>query len=93
MWNKIILYLEGIFFFIFVYVYEIYIVCIDFGCRDGVEWGFVKRCIFCVKYVIMWDNWWWLLFLFLWGKYGFEVYGNIGCFVFEVMFGFGWMWM
>lgn len=48
-----------IFLYISMFPVEIHIVCIDFGCRDGVEWGFAKICLFCVKYVIMWDNWWW----------------------------------
>lgn len=60
------------------------------------RWGRVrirKICIFCVKYVIMWDNWWWSSFSPPWGKYGYEVYGNTGCFAPEVMLGLGWMWM
>lgn len=60
------------------------------------QWGRVrirKICIFCVKYVIMWDNWWWSSFSPPWGKYGYEVYGNTGCFAPEVMLGLGWMWM
>lgn len=59
-------------------------------------WGRVrirKICLFCVKYVIMWDNWWWSSFSPPWGKYGYEVYGNTGCFAPEVMLGLGWMWM
>lgn len=82
-----------IFLYICMFPVEIHIVCIDFGCRDGVEWGFAKICLFCVKYVIMWDNWWWSSFSPLWGKYGYEVYGNTGCFAPEVMLGLGWMWM
>lgn len=60
------------------------------------RWGRVrirKICIFCAKYVIMWDNWWWSSFSPPWGKYGYEVYGNTGCFAPEVMLGLGWMWM
>lgn len=60
------------------------------------RWGRVrirKICIFCVKYVIMWDNWWWSSFSPPWGKYEYEVYGNTGCFAPEVMLGLGWMWM
>lgn len=60
------------------------------------RWGRVrirKICIFCVKYVIMWDNWWWSSFSPPWGKYGYEVYGNTGCFAPEVILRLGWMWM